>query len=223
MWTKNNHKISALYATRKVALGSFAGQVIKIRFTVTSGIKTYAGYYFDLDNITYKSICPADFATTNSVKNSDANKTTGSIKVTPTRGLPPYTFAWSNGASTDSLSGLAAGNYSVTITDKNVCIDVQTFTVSSATSVTDITSPFGHITVAPNPTTDHATLQVELSKTLDLRVQVMNIMGQVLIQENRSHTANETFDMDLSDKAAGIYFIRLEADQHVQVLRIVKQ
>ncbi len=221
--TKNNHKLSALYATRKVALGSFAGQVIKIRFTVTSGIKTFAGYFFDLDNITYKSICPADFATTNSVKNSDATKTTGSIKVTPTRGLAPYTFAWSNGAGTDSLSSLAAGNYSVTITDKNGCIDVQTFTVSSATSVTDITSPFGHITVAPNPTTDHATLQVELSKTLDLRVQVMNIMGQVLIQENRSHTTNETFDMDLSDKAAGIYFIRLEADQHVQVLRIVKQ
>ncbi len=128
--TKNNHKLSALYATRKVALGRFAGQVIKIRFMVTSNIKTYAGYYFDLDNIAYRSICPADFATTNSVKNSDDNKATGTIKVTPTRGVAPYTFAWSNGASTDSLSSLAIGTYSVTVTDKNGCIDVQTFTIT---------------------------------------------------------------------------------------------
>lgn len=219
---KANHTVSALYATRKAALGRFAGQVIKIRFTVTSGIKTYAGYFFDLDNITYKNICPADFAITPSVKNSDANKTTGSVKITPTRGTPPYTFAWSNGAGTDSVSSLATGIYTVTVTDKNGCTDVQTYTVSSTTAVTDITSPFGHITVAPNPTSGIATLKVELNSTLDLRVQVINIMGQVIFQENRSHTSNEIFDMDLSDKASGIYFIRLEADQHVQVLRIVK-
>ena len=220
--TKANHTLSALYATRKVALGRFVGQPIKIRFTLTSGIKTYAGYFFDLDNITYKNICPVDFAITPSVKNSDANKTTGSVKIIPTRGVPPYTYAWSNGAVTDSVSGLAIGTYNVTVTDKNGCTDVQTYTVSSITSVTDITSPFGHITVSPNPTSGNATLKVELNNTLDLRVQVINIMGQVIFQENRSHSSNEIFDMDLTNKASGIYFIRLEADQHVQVLRIVK-
>ncbi len=45
----------------------------------------------------------------------------GTISITPNLGLPPYSYNWNNGNQESSDSDLAAGSYSVTITDSNGC------------------------------------------------------------------------------------------------------
>lgn len=49
----------------------------------------------------------------------------GSITVTTSGGAPPYTYQWSNAATTQNLSGLSAGTYMVTVRDANGCSKVS--------------------------------------------------------------------------------------------------
>jgi len=49
------------------------------------------------------------------------NQANGSIDITATGGTAPYTFLWSNGATTEDLQNLAAGLYKVVVTDANGC------------------------------------------------------------------------------------------------------
>ena len=53
----------------------------------------------------------------------------GSITTLMSGGVPPYSFNWSNGASTQHLSNLAQGVYTVTITDSNNCNHISSATI----------------------------------------------------------------------------------------------
>ena len=51
----------------------------------------------------------------------NGNGVDGKAKVTPYGGTPGYTYLWSNGKTTQEITGLIAGTYSVTVTDANGC------------------------------------------------------------------------------------------------------
>ena len=55
----------------------------------------------------------------------------GSIDLTITSGVQPYSFAWSNGATTEDLNALSPGYYSVTITDNEAQTLIRGDTVHS--------------------------------------------------------------------------------------------
>jgi uncharacterized repeat protein (TIGR01451 family) len=59
----------------------------------------------------------------------------GSIDVTATGSNMPYVYLWNNGATTQDLTGLAAGTYFLTVYDANLCQESRSFTVSAPTAL----------------------------------------------------------------------------------------
>lgn len=53
----------------------------------------------------------------------------GTATASPTGGTGAYTFEWSNGETTQTITGLSDGPHTVTVTDENGCTAVQTVTV----------------------------------------------------------------------------------------------
>ncbi len=63
-------------------------------------------------------------------------QSTGSATAAGAGGTGPYTFNWSNGRTTASNTGLAAGTYTVTVRDLNSCSATATVTITQPTAVT---------------------------------------------------------------------------------------
>ena len=55
---------------------------------------------------------------------------TGAIDLSVSGGNPPYTYSWSNGATTQDINNLAIGNYQVTVTDSIGCTKVANFSIN---------------------------------------------------------------------------------------------
>ena len=72
------------------------------------------------------SVCTAN--------NSICGSNNGSVDLTVVSGVSPYNYSWSNGNTTQNLSGLAPGLYYVTILDQNNCVLIDTAEVLNSNS-----------------------------------------------------------------------------------------
>jgi len=68
------------------------------------------------------------------------NENNGSGQITMHTGTAPYSYSWSNGATASAVINLAAGSYSVTVTDANHCTTSSAITVTQPTQVQFATS-----------------------------------------------------------------------------------
>ncbi len=80
--------------------------------------------------------CPAINATVTPTDISCAGAADGSAIVTVTGGTPPHTYAWSNGQTGSTATGLATGNHSVIITDGNQCTTTLNTTINEPAALT---------------------------------------------------------------------------------------
>ena len=105
----------------------------------------------------YTITSPDDIAVSVVVSNASCGVSDGSAVITANGGVQPYTYSWSSGGNNQVASGLAAGIYSVTLTDANGCTEVAgvvisniggpVITVNSITEVNCINPAIGAIDI----------------------------------------------------------------------------
>ncbi len=81
-----------------------------------------------------------------------AGQCNGTASVTPSGGTSPYTYAWSNSSSTQNISNLCAGTYTVLITDVNNCTSTASVAITQPAALSLSTAKNNPICTACNGT-----------------------------------------------------------------------
>ena len=167
-------------------------------------------------------ICPESLGIESSVTDeTDTGTLDGSIDVIPTGGEGPYTFEWSNGETTSTITNLESGDYEVTVSDVNNCSEVLQFFVGLTTSLYEIDN-LSTIALRPNPTTGQSILDLRFTAPVDVEVQVLNALSQVLLSEKQDRTQLAQYLLDLTSYSSGMYFVRIQVGNQIQIERLVK-
>jgi len=148
---------------------------------------------------------PSQVAATTSSTNATNGQSNGSATVnSATGGTPPYTVNWSNGQSGNTITGLAAGTYTATVTDHNGCQTTVTAVVTSTVGIVNVSADL-EFTLYPNPAKTEVTVDAgNLDKETTLLLE--DVLGQALVTRNINA---QVTTLDLSAFANGVYFVEL--------------
>ncbi|MFN8299670.1 MAG: choice-of-anchor L domain-containing protein [Chitinophagales bacterium] len=129
------------------------------------------------------------------VNNTCAGNTLGSINLTVSGGTGAYSYAWSNGAATQNLTGLASGAYTVTVADANGCTVTRSVTITAPAAIS-ITP------AATNPACNAgATGSINLTVTGGTSPYTYNWGGGITTQ-NRTGLAAGTYNVTVTDNSS---------------------
>ncbi|HYG53075.1 MAG TPA: T9SS type A sorting domain-containing protein [Flavobacteriales bacterium] len=127
----------------------------------------------------------------------------------------PVTYAWSTGATTANLFALLPGTYWVTATDANGCTWADTFLVNYPTAVDAAIHESG-VGVYPNPANDY----VDVKTARPVQELIMtNADGRKIAVYT---PVTNTYRLDISGLAKGIYLLQAKSDAGVSVVPLVK-
>lgn len=149
---------------------------------------------------------------------SCSNCADGGALAVVTFGLPPYKFNWSNNDTTQSVSDLLPGKYTVCITDSAGCSVCDSFFVSFATGVNSMGLKTG-IEIWPNPNLGIFTVKVNAAGIN--KIQIFNLTGEEVYEENINGAFTKAFD--LTDYAKGVYILQVTSGNDVIRKKVVVQ
>src|ERR1019366_5379250 len=147
---------------------------------------------------------------------SSSVSTDGAISLTVTGGVLPYSYSWSNGASSSDLSELTAGTYIVNIKDANGCITSGTFKVASLTGISNVNADVSGMMIYPNPSNEMAT--IEMKGSIISNIKIVNVNGQVVFE---LEPKLPKVQINSNTLASGIYFVEVLVDGNFVTRRMI--
>ncbi len=139
--------------------------------------------------------------------------TNGSATGSVTGGTAPYVYAWSNGVTAQTITGLGPGNYTVCVTDANGCSGCDTVNVL----INGISEHYtgASVVISPNPFTSSAFVNIDFVNPThnNLLFTIFDIYGKVIevIDLSSYKGAKIEFNLNRGNNISnGLYFYRLE-------------
>ncbi len=167
-------------------------------------------------NVTVQS-APGLSAAVTHATNNQAN---GTINLSTTGNSQPYTYQWSNGATTEDLTGVPAGTYTVEVTSVNGCVSKQEFVVDNVVNVQEPTWMAG-MRIMPNPTNGVAQIVFAQLPNEEVRIVVSDLAGRVLGEQ--FSTGQLAIEVNCSNYPEGMYIIQLQSGQSAGVRKLAVQ
>ena len=178
------------------------------RYTVTAGtcVRT--------DSVSIADDTYALNVSGTTINASTANATDGAINVSVSGGVPPYI------TSPSDLTALSPGQYIVTVTDSNLCTKTDTFTVSFANTIAQL-SPLSSWQVYPNPFSE--TLQFSflgVATNTQYTLEIVDALGRIVYADK---IVASGFSIETSNWQSGVYSLRLTAVGETITRKLVLQ
>ncbi len=131
------------------------------------------------------------------------------------------TYTWNTAATTTVIAVSPTVTTSYTVTGStNGCSNTFTISqsVSPCTGINGNTASLSSVLVYPNPNTGVFT--VELNNGSVKNIEVMDLTGRIILS---STSVNDKVDFNINTLANGVYYVRIQSNNTVEVIKIVKQ
>jgi len=131
----------------------------------------------------------------------------------------PNAYLWSNGATTEDLTALLGGTYTVVVTDANGCTQTGSYTVLTTSSTTE-DAYFALFQLSPNPTEGLTMLSLKLHQSEEIRIEVYDMSGRLILENPTLETDALNLPIDLSNQPAGMYSVSVWVENQVFVRKL---
>ena len=149
------------------------------------------------------------------------------VVATVSGGFPPYNYDW-DGFTTSGqdvyVNAEGGSTVTLTITDARGC--ERTFTVNVPNCALDRGPDIRELTASPNPTNGTFTTTVGVDVSGDLDLFIVDVYNNPVYTHNAGQVSagTHTYSVDISNEAAGLYFLTATLDNADPVtVQVVKQ
>jgi hypothetical protein len=204
-----------------VDVGNDGAGIGWIDFRPIIRIETYTATVCNSTSITVLATPTCDRANFNATLESNVSHNIG--------GTHSYSYMWNPGnATTEDITVNSEGEYSLTVTDENLCTGSGTFTVANTDfncnlAVGDFNANGFNVSVLPNPNNGVFELNFSAVKSEKVQIRLQSLKGDVVYTDVFAINDGTRKSLNLNHLSSGIYLLKVVGESHTTTERIIIQ